>query len=90
MKDKEFAIKKNLLDLKHSENLSRGITEISIATGGFISVILAIYDKNLRVAIAVACIFALIFLVDGINKFNECKTNREEISKLGLEYLGAG
>ena len=82
MNDKEFTVKKNLLDLEHSEKLSRGITEISIALGAFISVSLSIINKSLLVAVVVASLVALIFLADGISKLSDCKKIRGEIKKL--------
>ncbi len=89
MKDAEFAIKKNILDLQHSESLARGTTEIGLALGGFISIVLSIYNKNLLVAIVISSIFALIFLADGIHKLMLCKMKRKEIIGLGYKYLSS-
>ena len=79
MNNKKFTSEKNILDLEHSENLSRGITGISIGLGGFIAIILSITNKNLLIAIAVSCIFSLMFLVDGVSKLTNCKKIRVKI-----------
>ena len=75
-------LKKNLLDLEHSEKLTRGVTEIAIAVGGFLSILVTLSTKALVVAIITALIFALIFLIDGLKKISECKEIRKRISNL--------
>ena len=86
MKDKEFAIEKNILDLEHSENLSRGITELSIATGGFMAIILSLTNKSLIVAMIVASLFALMFLIDGLSKLSNCIKIKDKIRRLVEDY----
>ena len=78
----DLQIKKNLLDLEHSEKLSKGITEIGIASGGFIAISLSISSKNLLFAIVVAMLFSSFFLVDGIKNLNNCQKIRDEINEL--------
>ena len=86
MRGKDFTIKKNILDLEHSESLSKAIAELSIAMGGFISIILSLTNKNLFVAIVVALFFALIFLSDSLMRFAHCQSIKEEIRGLSREY----
>ena len=86
MKDRDFTVRKNILDLEHSENLSKGITELGIGIGGFITIILSITNRDLFVAVVVALFFALIFLSDGLMKLASCKRIKEEINGLLREY----
>ena len=51
MNDRNFTIRKNILDLEHSEKLSRGITEIGIGIGGSVSVIGFILDCKILLQI---------------------------------------
>lgn len=71
-----------MLDLEHSEKLTRGVTEIAIGVGGFLSILVALSTKTLAVALVTALVFALIFLVDGLKKLSECKEIRKRISDL--------
>ncbi len=75
----DFVIKKNLLDLEHSEKLSKGITEIGIASGSFVAISVSILNKDLLFAIVIAALFSSLFLLDGIRKLNDCKKIRDEI-----------
>lgn len=75
-------IKKKVLDLEYSEKLSRGITEIGIASGGFIAISLSIFNKDLLFAIVIAGLFSSLFLLDGVRKLNACKIIRDEIKMM--------
>ena len=82
MNDRDFTIRKNILDLEHSEKLSRGITEIGIGIGGSVSVIGFILNKDFLIGIVMGAIFGLLFLTDGVKKLHECKRIREDIENL--------
>ena len=89
MKELDFTIKKNILDLEHSEYLSKGTTEIGIGLGGFIAIYFSIVNQNFLIGIITALLFCLIFCVDGIKKLNCCKTKKKEIERLSLEFVSS-
>ena len=75
----EISLHKNVLDLEHSETLSRGITELSIAVGGFFAILISLYNKELIFVLVAASIFATMFLIDGMNKLERCRSIRRDI-----------
>ncbi len=77
-------IKKKVLDLEYSEKLSRGITEIGIASGGFITISLSLFNKDLLFAIVIAVLFSSVFLLDGVRKLNAYKMIRDEIKMIKI------
>jgi len=89
MKEIDFTIKKNILDLEHSEYLGKGTTEIGIGLGGFIAIYFSIVNQNFLIAIITALLFCLIFCVDGIKKLNYCKSKKKEIERLRLEFIAS-
>ena len=78
----ELDIKKNIMDLEHSVSLSKGITSIAIAVGGFVTVLSVLSQKDLFLAIVLAAVFALLFLGKGMIKLKECGMIKERIKRL--------
>ena len=75
----EISLHKNVLDLEHSETLSGGITELSIAVGGFFAILISLYNKELIFGLVTASIFTTMFLIDGMNKLERCRSIRRDI-----------
>lgn len=82
MNNQNFIIKKNVLDLEHSEKLSRGITKIGAAMTGFVAIFLTLKGEAFADAVITAAIWCLMFLVMGFSDLEDCKNLRKEVCDL--------
>ncbi len=80
MDDKLLQIKKNILDLKHSENISFAVAHLSIGTGGAVTILasLGLTQKLVLFSLFIFTIFGL----SGLRLMQECKIIRTKIADL--------
>lgn len=81
MKD-EIAIKKNVLDLEHSEKLADGIAKLGLALTGSITILTSLGDNDKTAAFVLALVFFAAFWVSGWRCLEHCKKIRENVKKL--------
>ena len=75
---------KNLLDLQHSETISKGTTCLSIGLGSFPGIVISMQSFGMVnvVVVMLSLLFSAMFIFAGVQHFNRCKIIRERISHL--------
>lgn len=82
MKGKEFAVKKNILDLKHAVLTTKASVYLGLAFGSWISIFLALQDVDYTLAFMVALLPAAMFFWKSNQYFSECGKLQQEIYNL--------
>ncbi len=80
--ENKLVIQKNVLDLEHSEKLTRGVTKMGVAFTGFVTIFLTIQKTTIETAIVTAGIWSLMFWLRAQVDFEECRSIRDKIKKL--------
>jgi len=82
MENKRLTIQKNVLDLEHSEKLTRGVTKMGVALTGFVTIFLTLHETTIGTAIVAAGIWSLMFWLRAQLDFEECRGIRDKIKRL--------
>lgn len=82
MNDREFSIKKNLIELQHSVYGTKASTYLGLALGSWTAVFLALKEINTSVALIIATSASTIFFLKAKQYFRECKKVQDNLKHL--------
>ena len=82
-----WIIKKNVLDLEHTESMARAVTLLAIGLGGFPTLLFGLNMKGITtiVAIMITLFFSFLFIFSALQSFNQCREIRDKIRALGTD-----
>lgn len=82
MNDREFSVKKNLLELKHSVYGTKASTYLGLAFGSWTAVFLALREIDIPIALIIATSVSTIFFLKAKQYFRGCKKVQDDLKRL--------